>query len=151
MPSIEVPSPFGPLAVTASGDAIVSVDWAAVARPEPTPLLISAAAQLTAYFEGRLRAFNVPVAPHGTPFMTKIWRRIAAVPYAETVTYGALARAAMSSPRAVGMACGRNPIPIIIPCHRIVGTGGAMGGYSGHGGLDTKRHLLDFERRHRAG
>lgn len=145
MPAIVVPSPLGPLAVAERDGAVVSVDWGEAAEGAATPVLAQAAQQLGDYFDGRLRSFDLPLAPEGTPFLRKIWRRLATIPYGKTVTYGALARATSTAPRAVGMACGRNPIPIIVPCHRVVGLNGAMVGYSGAGGLDTKQRLLDFE------
>lgn len=145
MSAIVVASPLGPLTVTERDGAIATLDWANAAAGTPTPLLERAGQQLLDYFEGRLRSFDLPLAPEGTPFLRKIWRRLATIPYGKTVTYGALARATSTAPRAVGMACGRNPIPIIIPCHRVIGLNGAMTGYSGAGGLDTKKRLLDFE------
>ncbi|MGE0745759.1 MAG: methylated-DNA--[protein]-cysteine S-methyltransferase [Rhodospirillales bacterium] len=145
MSAIVVSSPLGPLTVTERDGAIATLDWADAAAGTPTPLLERAGRQLQDYFDGRLRSFDLPLAPDGTPFLRKIWRRLATIPYGKTVTYGALARATSTAPRAVGMACGRNPIPIIIPCHRVIGLNGAMTGYSGAGGLDTKKHLLEFE------
>jgi methylated-DNA-[protein]-cysteine S-methyltransferase len=145
VPFIVVDSPFGPLTVNERDGAIVSLDWRDAPHGASTPLLDGAARQLAAYFDGRLRSFDLPLAPEGTPYLRKIWRRLATIPYGKTVTYGALARATSTAPRAVGQACGRNPTPIIIPCHRVVGLKGAMVGYSGFGGLDTKQRLLEFE------
>lgn len=101
--------------------------------------------QLDAYFTGRLQAFDVELAPGGTPFQAQVWAALRAVPYGSTVTYGELA-AAVGRPaavRAVGAANGRNPVCIVVPCHRVVGAGGALTGYSG--GLDRKRALLALE------
>lgn len=106
-----------------------------------------ARAQLDAYFSGRLRRFGLPLAPHGTPFQRAVWDALLQIPYGETSGYGELA-ARIGRPgaaRAVGMANGRNPISIVVPCHRVVGAGGALTGYAG--GLDAKRFLLDLERR----
>lgn len=110
-----------------------------------TPLLREAKAQLDAYFSGRLKTFSLPLHPVGTPFQLKIWELLQKIPYGETITYGELAKLAGNSAasRAVGMANGRNPLPIFIPCHRVIGSGGKLTGYTG--GLDIKRILLDIE------
>jgi methylated-DNA-[protein]-cysteine S-methyltransferase len=109
------------------------------------PLLREAAAQLTAWHAGQRRAFDLPLAPRGTPFQQSVWAELARIPHGHTRTYGEVA-AALGRPtaaRAVGMATGRNPLSIIIPCHRLVGRDGALTGYAG--GLDRKRTLLEFE------
>ena len=110
------------------------------------PLLLEAADQLRAYFAGELREFELPLAPRGTEFQRRVWTAVSAVPYGETATYAEIA-AAVGRPtacRAVGAANGRNPLPVIVPCHRIIGAAGALTGYGG--GLDRKRSLLDLER-----
>lgn len=107
-----------------------------------------AAEELRAYFAGDLRRFSVPLAPHGTVFQRLVWDAVGAVPYGETATYGAIA-ARLNRPRAaraVGHANGANPLPIVIPCHRLVGHNGALTGYAG--GLAMKRWLIDHERAH---
>lgn len=104
--------------------------------------------QLDEYFAGRRKDFHLPVAPAGTPFQVRAWRALRDIPYGETRSYGEQARA-LGQPaavRAVGAANGRNPIPIVIPCHRVIGGDGRLTGYAG--GLDIKKHLLDLERRH---
>ena len=115
-------------------------------RPPATAaaLLAEAAAQLDAYFAGKLTRFDLPLAPSGSPFETRVWTAMQAIPYGETRVYGDLAELVGSAPRAVGRACGSNPIPIVIPCHRVLAKTG-LGGYSGAGGLATKRHLLALE------
>jgi len=108
--------------------------------------LAPALTQLAAYFAGTLRAFDLPLDPRGTPFQRRVWDAVAAVPYGETRSYGAIARA-IGQPlavRAVGAANGANPLALIIPCHRIIGSDGTLHGYGG--GLDTKRQLLALER-----
>ncbi len=103
--------------------------------------------QLRDYFKGRRRQFNLPLAPHGTAFQRKVWRALRNIPYGETVSYGDIARE-VGNPqavRAVGGANARNPIPIIIPCHRVIGSDGALTGFGG--GLKIKQCLLDLERR----
>jgi methylated-DNA-[protein]-cysteine S-methyltransferase len=151
-----IDSPLGPLRLTSDGRALTALDW--VNRdgievdqhpdPGPDPLLDEAARQLEAYFSGRLRDFDLPLNPAGTPFRQRVWDLMLTIPYGEAATYGGMAKALGSAPRAVGGACGANPIPIIIPCHRVLASGGAPGGYSGFGGLDTKAFLLTLERRH---
>ncbi|HZT05782.1 MAG TPA: methylated-DNA--[protein]-cysteine S-methyltransferase [Chloroflexota bacterium] len=106
-----------------------------------------AVAQLDAYFAGQLTRFALPIALSGTPFQMRVWRALQQIRYGETATYGQIA-AQIGQPaavRAVGLANGRNPIAIIVPCHRVVGAGGALTGYGG--GLDRKRWLLDLEQR----
>ena len=104
-------------------------------------------AQLHAYLAGELRAFDVELAPLGTPFQAEVWAALRRVPYGATTTYGALAAAVgrPSAVRAVGAANGRNPYCLVVPCHRVVGADGSLTGYAG--GLDRKRFLLDLERR----
>ena len=113
----------------------------------PTPVLAEAARQVTAYFDGTLREFNLPLAPLGTDFQQRVWWIMNKIPYGETWTYGELAKRANTAPRAVGGACGANPIPIILPCHRVLAANGGASGYSGKGGLKTKGSLLDIEKR----
>lgn len=106
--------------------------------------------QLRAYFRGELQAFDVPLAPVGTPFQLAVWAALRQVPYGTTCSYGELARAIgrPTAVRAVGAANGRNPICLVVPCHRVVGSGGSLTGYAG--GVDRKAFLLDLERRTRA-
>ena len=109
------------------------------------PLLLDAADQLRAYFAGELREFDLPLAARGTEFQRQVWAAVYAVPYGSTATYSEIA-AAVGRPdacRAVGAANGRNPLPVIVPCHRIIGAAGGLTGYGG--GLDRKRSLLDLE------
>jgi methylated-DNA-[protein]-cysteine S-methyltransferase len=102
-------------------------------------------AQLEAYFAGELRRFDLPLAPEGTPFQREVWSALTAIPYGETVSYGELARrlGRPAASRAVGAANGQNPIPIVIPCHRVIGADGSLTGFGG--GLAIKRRLLDLE------
>jgi methylated-DNA-[protein]-cysteine S-methyltransferase len=108
-------------------------------------------AQLRGYFEGSRRVFDVPLALTGTPFQLKVWAALNDIPYGETVTYGELARRVgqPDAVRAVGAANGKNPVPIIVPCHRVIGSNGELTGYGG--GLPIKAALLDLERRYRHG
>jgi methylated-DNA-[protein]-cysteine S-methyltransferase len=145
---LSIPSPIGRLTIEEGDDAIVAIGWADArddqAAGNGSPLLAEAAAQLDAYFAGHLTRFDLPLAPSGSPFETRVWTAMQAIPYGETRVYGDLADTVGSAPRAVGRACGRNPIPIVIPCHRVLAKTG-IGGYSGTGGLATKRHLLALE------
>ncbi len=145
MAHLSLNSPLGPLTVFEDGGAIVAVEWGRAPDGRVTPLLADARDQLDAYFDGRRRAFDLPLRPAGSPFQRAVWDAIAAVPYGDTASYGDLARRLGSSPRAVGGACGRNPIAVVIPCHRIVGSGGRLTGYSGGDGLTTKDALLRLE------
>lgn len=145
MPQLAFNSPIGSLAIAEEDGAIVSLDWGWPAETAETPLLHETRRQLEAYFAGDLRVFDLPLAPFGTPFQKRVWERMQAIGYGRTSTYGAVARELGSSPRAVGGACGRNPIPVIIPCHRILATDGGLGGYSGLDGIDTKTFLLRLE------
>lgn len=110
------------------------------------PLLLEAAGQLRAYFAGDLREFDLPLAPRGTEFQRQVWAAVSAIPHGATATYSEIAAAVgrPSARRAVGAANGRNPLPVIVPCHRVIGAAGALTGYGG--GLDRKRSLLDLER-----
>jgi methylated-DNA-[protein]-cysteine S-methyltransferase len=134
------------LTVIAEGDAIVSIWFVAGDRPgAPSPLLRGAKRQLGEYFKRRRREFDLPTAPQGTPFQRRVWQALVRIPYGEVRTYGELAHALGSAPRAIGQACGQNPIPIVIPCHRVVG-GHSLGGYSGGHGVETKQRLIELER-----
>ncbi|MBE71414.1 MAG: cysteine methyltransferase [Thalassospira sp.] len=147
MPQISLNSPVGALTVFAFEDQIVALDWGFVDEIESTPLLEEAQKQLNAYFAGRLHSFDLPLAPDGTDFQKTVWQAMCEIPMGKTATYKELATMA-GSPKAfqsVGTACGLNPIPILIPCHRVLATGDKPGGYSGHGGLETKRALLKIE------
>ena len=142
---LSLPSPLGPLVVSEDNGSIVALDWDTETYRGNSDLLHDARRQLDAYFAGELRVFDLPFDPAGNDFQKSVWRRMCEIPYGETETYGETARRLNSAARAVGTACGRNPIPILIPCHRIVGSGGALTGYSGQGGIETKRFLLSLE------
>lgn len=137
---------LGLLSVVEEKGALVRLEWAKGAPTQATsPLLKEAEKQLKAYFSGRLTAFTLPLAPEGTAFQKRVWKAMNAIPYGKTRTYGELARQLKSSPRAVGGACGANPIPVIVPCHRVTGAQGQLTGYSGAGGVETKAWLLRHE------
>jgi methylated-DNA-[protein]-cysteine S-methyltransferase len=115
-------------------------------EPDPEPFG-TAIEQLAGYFAGERTEFDLPLALAGTPFQRAVWAQLREIPYGETISYGELAEriGRPTASRAVGLANGRNPISIIVPCHRVVGSGGGLTGYGG--GIDRKRHLLDFELR----
>ena len=141
-------SPVGHLTMFEQADAITGLVWSAGNRirdARPTELLAEAAAQLNAYFARRLFDFDLPLAPPGTAFEGRVWQGVRAIPAGTTLTYGGLAERLQTGPRAVGRACGANPIPILIPCHRVLGAGGRLHGYSGRGGIMTKAALLRLE------
>lgn len=145
---LTVASPVGNLTVFEQSGAITLLAWSVGTRlrsQRPTPLLAEARDQLAAYFAGHLTRFDLPLAPDGTPFQQKVWRGLCDIPCGATESYGALARRLDSGARAVGTACGANPIPILMPCHRVLGGDGKLHGYSGRGGLATKARLLALE------
>ena len=148
MPCLALASPVGALTVEERDGAIVRIGWDGASRGAATPLLREAVRQVEAYFDGALTEFDLPLDPAGSPFRKRVWAAMAEIPYGETATYGSLARRLDTAARPVGGACRANPIPIIVPCHRVVGASGKAGGYSGKGGLSTKFFLLDLEGSH---
>lgn len=145
MQYLSINSPFGPLTLFEEQESLIALEWGRAPMGDSSPLLTTAKDQLNAYFNGRLKKFTLPLNPSGTCFQRAVWALMREIPYGGARTYGDLAVTLGSAPRAVGGACGRNPIPIIIPCHRVVGVGGKMTGYSGAGGVETKRALLRLE------
>lgn len=148
-----IDSPVGPLLLADDNGGLSRVHFdgdrdSSSLPPEQrceTPLLREARQQIDAYFAGRLKGFDLPLSPTGTAFQMNVWRALIDIPYGETISYAELARR-VDSPRAfraVGSANGSNPIALIIPCHRVIATGGGLGGYGG--GLDRKRWLLALE------
>ena len=149
-----IETPIGPLLIAGDDAGLRFLLFSRGRKPVETEagwepdrgLLKEPVKQLTAYFAGRLRAFDVPLAPQGTPFQMEVWRSLCDIPYGETTSYGELARR-IGNPkavRAVGLANGSNPISIIIPCHRVIGSNGSLVGYGG--GLPIKQALLALER-----
>ena len=146
MPVLSLHSPLGPLTLHEEDNSLVALDWRWTRDSEETGLLTLARDQLAAYFDGRRKSFALPLAPAGTGFQHRVWAALCDIPYGEVRSYGDLAQMLGSGPRAIGMACARNPLPIFIPCHRVVGANGALKGYSGGDGLVSKSFLLDLER-----
>jgi methylated-DNA-[protein]-cysteine S-methyltransferase len=144
MPQLSLHGPLGDVTVPEEDGAVVSLDWGWGRDQQETALLRIARAQLYSYFDRELKDFDLPLAPRGTAFQQRVWRALRAIPYGQTRSYADLAADLGSAARAVGQANAVNPIPIIIPCHRVVAANG-LGGYSGGDGLLTKRALLELE------
>jgi len=143
-----VDSPIGPLGLVASDEGLGAVLFHSQGlRAEGrSPVLAEAAAQLDAYFAGELVTFELPLELHGTEFQRRCWLALASIPYGQTVSYGEQARRlglGGDAARAVGAANGQNPLPIVLPCHRVIGADGSLTGFGG--GLETKRFLLEHE------
>jgi methylated-DNA-[protein]-cysteine S-methyltransferase len=143
-----VDSPIGPLGLAASDTGLTGVffDGRRIAPSGSSPVLADAARQLEEYFAGERTSFDLPLELHGTGFQRQCWLALATIPYGQTVSYGEQARRLGLGPdaaRAVGAANGRNPIPIVLPCHRVIGADGSLTGFGG--GLPTKRFLLEHE------
>lgn len=140
-------SPVGDLTVTEEEGYIISLDWGWVPEEwqSETPLLRSAIDQLNEYFDGDRLDFDLPLNPPGSDFQKRVCSAMSAIPGGKTKSYGEIAKELENSAQAVGNACGLNPIPIIIPCHRVLAAGKEMGGFSGQGGVETKQALLTLE------
>jgi len=140
-------SPVGPLRLEAQDGSLVALHLNAKPGPEnlEDPVLADATEQLRAYFAGERTSFDLPLDMHGNPFEKRVWDELKEIPYGETVSYGEIAArvGAPGAARAVGLANGRNPIAIIVPCHRVIGANGKLVGFGG--GLPMKRALLDLE------
>ncbi|GAB3314671.1 methylated-DNA--[protein]-cysteine S-methyltransferase [Luteimonas notoginsengisoli] len=152
--SKHIPSPVGPLLLGADEDHLRLIWFSTPRHPLPRSVAIEGGdnavlretgAQLEAYFTGRLRAFDLPLQPVGTPFQREVWSTLAQIPYGQTWSYGDVARhiGKPQAVRAVGAANGRNPLPIVLPCHRVIGADGSLTGFGG--GLPTKQFLLMLE------
>ena len=149
-----VDSPVGPLLLAASEDALVAIEFRQNRHPVKrnadwqqgdNAMLRETQRQLQSYFDGQVRRFDLPLAPDGTPFQQQVWATLAQIPYGMTWSYGELAQhlGKPAAVRAVGAANGRNPIPIVLPCHRVIGADGSLTGFGG--GLPTKAFLLRHE------
>ena len=148
-----VAAPGFALGVSCSADEITAIEFL---EPQPeqaptTPLAAEAGRQLRAYLDDPAFAFGLPLHPAGTSFQRRVWAQIAAIPNGQTRTYGQLAKNLKNAPRAVGQACGANPYPLVVPCHRVIASGGGLGGFNRQGGgflLEVKRWLLRHENSH---
>ena len=148
MPAATIASPIGHLRLEGEGETLSALRMVGAELPAPPPRGMAFAAareQLGQYFAGERSRFDLPLAPRGTAFEQRVWDALLEIPYGTTESYGALARriGAPAAARAVGLANGRNPIAIVIPCHRVIGADGSLTGFGG--GLGRKRFLLDLE------
>lgn len=146
MPARLIDTPAGPILIVESDGQIAEIRFVQISEGEcdDTVPLRTAAMQLQEYFSGHRRVFDLPLVPARTPFQARVRTAMREIPYGQTRSYGELAHSAGGAPRAIGQACGANPLPVVVPCHRVVGTNG-LGGYSGGQGLATKRLLLALE------
>lgn len=144
MPQLSLHSPLGALTLSEERGAIVALDWGWGRDQDETALLRCACDQVHEYLDGERYDFEVPVDPAGTAYQRKVWAILSSIPYGATRTYADVARLAGGGPRSVGQANRCNPIPILIPCHRVVAAHG-IGGYSSAEGIETKRYLLRLE------
>jgi len=150
-----IDSPIGELRLVEHHDAITAIEFSPFRdgdgrvrgeRDDTAPVLVEAARQLAAYFARDLKEFDLPLAPEGSDFQQRVWTELSAIGYGETASYGEVAhRIGMTNAasRAVGLANGRNPIPVVVPCHRVIGANGTLTGYAG--GLERKQLLLELE------
>ena len=140
-------SPCGLMAISADEEGITSIRFVSesTAEASPSDLTQACCEQLEAYFDGHLTTFSVPLNPSGTAFQQQVWGQLQAIPYGQTVSYGAIANGIgkPTASRAVGMANGKNPLTIIVPCHRVIGSNGKLTGYAG--GLTRQQFLLALE------
>lgn len=145
--SASIATPIGTVVIEGDDHLVsrISLTGTALLCPGTAKAVREAAAQLQAYFAGLLRAFDLPLAPAATPRGAVLRQAIVAIGHGETASYGELAQLHGSSARALGQACARNPFPLVVPCHRVLRTGGVLGPYSAGDGPVTKRWLLDFE------
>lgn len=143
--SFTTDSPVGALTLCADDELITGLYFGDDGKAEPNELILKAVQELDEYFSGRRKSFDLPLSPQGTEFQRRVWKALCGIPYGETRTYGEIAAAVGNGKacRAVGMANNRNPIAILIPCHRVIGADGKLTGYAG--GLQTKEFLLRLE------
>ena len=138
-------SQVGWITVFEKSKKIISVEWGQAKNHPETPLLAEARRQLTEYFNKERKKFTIPLELTGTNFQKSVWYNISKIPYGKTNTYGEIAKKLNSAARAIGNACGKNPIPIFIPCHRVMGSNNKLTGFSGGSGIKTKEALLHLE------
>ena len=144
MNAVKIKTPVGVLGLIEEQGAITKLVWNGWNAGARSPVLKEGLAQLEAYFAGELDWFDLPLAPKGTDFQQQVYKAMSAIPRGETLTYGEIANDLDVPAQPVGQACGSNPIPVIIPCHRVVGADG-LGGFSGDGGVEMKVQLLRLE------
>lgn len=139
-------SPVGPLTLVSDGECIIEIRWERCACKKTDYILEKTKEQLSEYFKGAREYFDIPIKPRGSKFQKKVWNRLLEIPYGSTCSYGELARVLGNNnlSRAVGGANSKNPIPILIPCHRVIGRNGELVGFAG--GIEVKSKLLFLER-----
>ncbi|MEP3296848.1 MAG: methylated-DNA--[protein]-cysteine S-methyltransferase [Pseudoruegeria sp.] len=142
---MSVETQFGPLGLVEEDDAIVRLLWERSETKDDSPLLREGCRQISAYSNGALEVFDLPLRVNGSEFQQMVCREMKAIPFGETVTYGDIAKRIGAPAQAIGRACGGNPIPVLIPCHRVMGAKG-LTGFSGAGGVETKVALLRHEK-----
>lgn len=149
MNNLNIDTPVGKMYLVSDGENITELKFGSCKNDEPDAVLLNARAELEEYFAGERKDFSVPIRPAGTPFQQSVWNALREIPYGDTASYGEIAKRIGNEKacRAVGMANNRNPIAIIIPCHRVIGAGGSLTGYAG--GLDKKEFLLELEAQRR--
>ncbi len=143
-----IDTPVGPVRITVAGGVVAAVDHVQDPADDALPqdkLLRKAIRQIEQYFAGKRRRFDLPMAPAASPFQARVRQAVIDIPYGEAASYGGVAHILNSGPRAVGQACGRNDLVLLVPCHRVIGAGGTLGGYGSTSGLERKRRLLEFE------
>ena len=123
----------------------MSLDWGWSPFQQKTPLLVEAKKLLDYYFDGDNPKLDLPLNPQGTPYLKKVWQEISIIPHGKFLTYSNISEKIDSHPRSIGMACGKNPLPILIPCHRVIGKEGRLTGFSAGEGIETKKFLLQLE------
>jgi len=145
MPQLSLHSPIGDLTLSEEDGVLVALDWGWGRDQARTPILLQAVAQVHHYFDGQRRCFDLPTRPAGSAYRQRVWAEACRIPFGASWTYSQLAAKAGGGARAVGAAMSANPLPILVPCHRVVAASG-LGGYSGGEGVATKQALLELER-----
>ena len=145
MPQLSVHSPIGDLTISEEDGKIISLDWGWSPLQEKNEILLKTKVLLDQYFDDEKPTFDLPLEPHGTEFQEKVWKIMYEIPYGEILLYGKISDKLNSHARAVGIACKANPIPVIIPCHRVIGKNGKLTGFSGGEEIETKKQLLKLK------
>lgn len=143
--SLSLSSSVGWITLFETSNKIIALEWGQVKTQTVSPVLIAAKTEIIEYLNNERKEFSIPLNPTGTNFQESVWAIIAKIPYGQTRTYGEIANQLNSAPRPIGGACGKNPIPILIPCHRVIGANNKLTGFSGGFGVQTKQGLIKLE------
>ena len=143
--SLSISSSVGWITLFEKSNKIIALEWGRVKTQTSSHFLIAAKTEIIEYFNNERKKFSIPLGPAGTKFQESVWTIIAKIPYGQTRTYGEIANQLKSTPRPIGGACGKNPIPILIPCHRVIGANNNLTGFSGAFGVQTKQSLIKLE------